>query len=110
MYISLSIAGATYSGQEAEKRVASKRLSHKPSASLPIVLAEAGARMIKSAQFASSTWLFQEPAGELNSIKTGFFDKTEKVSGVTKSVAGGVIITFTSAPSFTSRRTKKTAL
>ena len=61
----------------------------------------AGAIINKSAHKPKSTWLFQTAFLfflSKNSDKTGLFDNVDKVSGVTKSFADGVIITWTLAP------------
>ena len=84
-------------------------LSQSPLASLAKVFAVAGATNIASAHKPKSTWLFQ-PASELTSEKTAFFESVERVSGVIKSVADWVIKTWTSAPSLIKRRVKKAAL
>ena len=84
-------------------------LSQKPFAILASVLQLKGATSIRSAHLPSKTWFDHEPS-ENSSLITGFFETVESVSGVTKSFAAGVMITFTSAPSFTSNRTISGAL
>lgn len=74
-----------------------------PVENLAMLFAVAGAMTYKSAQSPSSTWLVHSPEFELkNSRLTGFLESVESVSGLIKSVAEGVIITFTCAPSFIS--------
>ncbi len=76
-----------------------------------MVVADAGAITIMSAHRAISTWLFQLPdASFTKSMVTGCLESVERVSGVIKSVAALVIITLTSAPSLTKRRTSKAVL
>src|SRR5690554_1051670 len=83
-----------------------------------MVLAVAGAISIKSAQSASSTWLFHcgflsGPISDSVFVKeenTLFLERVERVSGVTNSLAAGVITTLTLAPFFTKSLTKNAAL
>src|SRR5689334_10553763 len=86
-------------------------LSHTPEAILAMVLAEAGATMNISAHEARCTWLSHSPVrASKPSTLTGFLERTDKVRGVMKSRAEGVITTLTCAPSFTSKRTSKADL
>src|SRR5215813_8389194 len=86
-------------------------LSQTPYAIFAMVLAEAGAMINISAHEASSTWLSHSPVlASKPSTLTGFFDKTDKVRGVIKSQAEGVITTFTCAPSLMRRRVSKADL
>ena len=84
-------------------------LSQSPFANFAKVFAVAGATNMASAHNPKSTWLFQ-PASELTSEKTAFLERVDKVSGVIKSVADGVIKICTSAPALINRRVKKAAL
>ena len=77
-----------------------------PAAILARVEAVAGATSITSAHIPSSTWLFHTPSVMLeNSLNTGRPLKADKVTGVMKSLAQGVITTCTSAPAFFNNRT-----
>ena len=106
-YMSKSIAGAAITGQRADKQVVVSRLSAMPDAILANVFAVAGAIIIKSAQMPNLTWLCHSPlVGSKNSVYTGFFDKVDIVSVLMNRLAFSVIITFTSAPSFTNARTR----
>jgi hypothetical protein len=107
--MSSSIAGATTTGQTDERYTASKRLSHKPLAIFAMVLHEAGAISITSAQRPSDTWLAQVFSSN-KSISTLFLERVENVSGETKPVAYEVIITFTSAPDLINNLSKITDL
>src|SRR5690606_11331358 len=60
-HISRSMAGATKTGDFAERYTAQRRLSHSPCANLANVLALAGATTIISAAKARCTWLFHSP-------------------------------------------------
>src|SRR5689334_17751845 len=100
------MAGATTTGQVADNQVASNILSHRPLAIFARVLQLNGATTITSAQRPSITW-FDHDSLLASSVITVFFDNVDRVRGETKAAAAGVITTFTLAPAFTSRRTKR---
>jgi hypothetical protein len=60
-------------------------------------------REVSGRAWPSITW-FAHESFSVRSARTGFFDKVDKESGVTKSLAADVITIFTSAPAFTKRR------
>ena len=91
-HISKSIAGAINIGQRADKYVAVTILSLMPFANFASVVAVQGATTIASAHKPSSTWLFQL-SSEIISVKTGFLESVERVSGVIKCLAASVIKT-----------------
>jgi hypothetical protein len=95
--MSSSIAGATQTGHVALRYTANSKLSQIPAVILPMVLQEAGAIIIKSAQRPNSTWLAQV---ELSASPTCtlFLLNVSNTSGDAKSVAEGVITTLTDAP------------
>ena len=77
------------------------------------VFAVAGAISRRSAHKPSSTWLFHcafSSSSLVNVEKTSFLESVESVSGVIKSLAAGVITTFTSAPDLTKSRTIQAVL
>src|SRR3954471_3182885 len=104
--MSSSIAGASMTGQVAERYTASSKLLQAPVAILLRVLQLSGAISIISAQRPSCTW-FDQVSSSNNSINTLFLERVESTSGDTNSFAAGVIITFTSAPALMSKRTSK---
>ncbi len=81
-------------------------LSATPLAIFPMDDAVAGAMTIASAQSPRSTCEFHWPVLAVkNSLITGCPLSVDNVTGVMNSLAFGVIITCTSAPAFTNRRT-----
>jgi len=75
------------------------------------VFALAGATTNRSAQIPRSTWLDHSPLSlSKRSTITGLPESVARVRGVMNSVATGVIITLTLAPSLTINLTRKAAL
>ena len=101
------IAGAKRTGTRVAMIIVERKSSARPLATLPRMLAVAGATTVRCARSARETWPISEPLKSSNmSWVTGLPVTVWKVRGVTKFMAFFVITTWTFAPRLTSSRAR----
>ena len=106
-----SIAGATITGAAVESAISPSKSSARPSASLAIAAAVAGATMKRSAFRANPTWPVKSSCHPANaSVCTGACVIAENERGWMKWWAASVITTSTRAPACTKRLATVAAL